>query len=286
MSVANIMRQNDPALKSIRICLRHETSDAALAQALEQNPFVTDIQLGVNGVQRTDWNSLLRVIATRANLEKVKLWDAVPAVGRNAPAGLVRAFLHAIQQNTAIQGVGLEWLCLPTDISTFVDNASSITSFRLFDCDMEPAEREQGTSDLVAALQRNTNIETLQLWDLDDLYAIPILEGLRLHTSVKTLNFSPTHFSGEMSLAIQHLLESTTSIQRFELQEEAFSDEQLFRPIAQGIMNSGCVSELKLSWCQLSGPELSCPAPKHPPEQAQFDSSVLALLQFWRRTSP
>ena len=208
---------------------------------------MTYIRFFLDDEQRSNWNSLLRVIATRANLEKVEVWDADDPEERNAPAALVRSILQAMQQNTAIRSVELRWLLLPTDISTFVNTASSVTSFSLNSCDMEPAEREQGTSDLVAALQRNTNIETLQLWKLDDLYAIPILEGLRLHTAVKTLNFSPTnfYFSAEMSLAMQRLLDSTTLIQRFEWEEFTFSDEQLFRPIAQGIINNESVSELE-----------------------------------------
>ena len=45
MSVVQQLRRNDPARTCIHIRLRHETSDADLAQALEQNPFVTDIIL-------------------------------------------------------------------------------------------------------------------------------------------------------------------------------------------------------------------------------------------------
>ena len=48
MSVVEELRQNDPAKTCIRIRLHDETSDAALAQALEQNPFVTDIVLDVD----------------------------------------------------------------------------------------------------------------------------------------------------------------------------------------------------------------------------------------------
>ena len=77
MSIVEELRQNDPAETRIRILLHRETSDAALAQALEHNPFVTDIVLDLEGVQQTDWDSLLRVIAARANLEKVELRDAV-----------------------------------------------------------------------------------------------------------------------------------------------------------------------------------------------------------------
>ena len=79
MSVVQLLRQNNPARTSIWIELRDETSDADLAQALEQNPFVTDIVLDLEGVQQTDWDSLLHVIAARANLEKVKLRDGLTA---------------------------------------------------------------------------------------------------------------------------------------------------------------------------------------------------------------
>ena len=157
---------------------------------------LTDLWLNLEGEQRADWISFVRVIARRANLEKVKLQDAVRAERRNAPATLVRSILRAIQQNNAIRTVEFFRLRLPTDISKFLDNASSITSFSLHKCDMEPAEREQGTSDLVAALQRNANIESLELWKLDDLYAIPILEGLRLNTAVKIFIFYPDTFYG------------------------------------------------------------------------------------------
>ena len=45
---------------------------------------------------------------------------------------------------------------------------------------MEAAEREQGARSLAVALQRNTNIERLELSNLEDIYAIPILEGLEI----------------------------------------------------------------------------------------------------------
>ena len=129
MSEVELLRRNDPARTCITIDLiYHERSAAVLAQALEQNPFVTDIEFIVEKeqqnipfftsirsdlerVQRTDWNSLLRVIATRANLEKVALQGDVALRGadstgiRNAP--LARAILQAIQQNTAIRRVEL-----------------------------------------------------------------------------------------------------------------------------------------------------------------------------------
>ena len=99
---------------------------------------------------------------------------------------------------------------------------------------MEPAEREQGARDLAAALQRNTNIETLELEDLEDIYTVPILEGLRSNVSVKTFIFSPGESISDAALpCIQHLLESTTSIQRFELHghpSAEISFAQLLKP--------------------------------------------------------
>ena len=254
MSAIQRLRENDPARTDICIWLCDESSDADLAQALQQNPYVRELELNVHGEEQTDWSSLLPLIATRANLEKVELCDAFDPGERNAPA-LVGSFLHAIQQNTAIRNVVLSWLRLPTDISMFVDNASSITSFRLHSCDMEAAVRGQGARRrLAAALQRNTNIETLELDNLEDIYAVPILEGLRLNTAVKSFTFttsSNTNISDEASHALQQLLESTTSIQRFSLEYDSshMLGKGPFQPIAQAITNSETVSELKLLQC-------------------------------------
>jgi len=257
MSAVEKLWQNDPERTKIWIHLHCEPSDADLAHALEQNPFVTDIILTLHTSQ-TDWNSFLRVIAMRANLKKVTLQGAKFGWERNAPAVVVRSLLRAIQQNNHVRSTKLIWLCLPNDISTFINNASSIASFSLFECYMDdPAEQQQGASDLVAALQRNTNIETLNLGGLENISTtIPILESLRSNVSLKNFISSiEITDSDAASRAIQQLLESTTSIQRFELQEADFGGERLFRPIAQGIINSECVSEIKLSECRFEDRE-------------------------------
>ena len=229
----------------IEIDLCYETSDADLAQALEQNPFVTEIALVVDMEQRTDWDSLLRVIATRANLEEVIVWDATNAEERIAPgAALIRSILQAVQQNTAIRTVGLTCLCISTDIATFVDNASSIKLLRLSDCN-----GEQGARDLAAALQRNKNIQSLELDKLNDI-TLPILEALSSNVSLKTLIFR-SMYSDSTPHALQHLLASTTSIQRLEWHEFAFTDERLTGSLAQAITSSESVSELAFfDWCQ------------------------------------
>jgi len=272
MSLVEELQRNDPETTEISIQLSEETSDADLAQALEQNSFVTKICIFLAGNQQAaaaDWNSLLRVIATRANLEEVTVLDDFWAFRRNVPvSALVRPILRAIQQNPAIRSVYLKYLRPITDISAFVDTASSISKFRFsgyfttvntlvgnWMFALPAAEREQGARSLAVALQRNTNIETLDLSNLEDIYAVPILEGLQSNTSVKTLSFSPMNLSDATTHALQRLLEITTSIQRFEFGMSSFMhlSATSFHPIAQGIINCECVSELKFSSVSFQG---------------------------------
>jgi len=254
MSVVEELRQNDPANTCIRIGLHGESSDAALAQALEQNPFVTDIIiLNVDKEQRADWDSLLRVIAMRGNLEKVELRGAEFQGRRNTSAGLVCSFLQAIQQNNSIRSIELQWLRLPIDISTYVDIASSITSFCIYGCviDIEPTEWEQAARSLAAALQRNKNIQSLKIYMLDDTFTIPILESLRSNTSVRDFTFYSagiSYVSDAASDALHQLLDSSTSIERLDLEGARFVEET-FRPVAQSLIRSQSVCELDFSSC-------------------------------------
>jgi len=194
----------------MRILLRYETSDAELALALEQNQFVMDICFDLMDAQTSNWVALLRVIATRANLNFVTLTDEESFNERNADVAvpLVSAFLLSIQQNHSIGVVTLALMCLPIDVSTFVDNTSSVTTLTLSNCDFAPTEREVGTRDLSAALQRNTNIENLELDFMGDISAI--LLGLRSNACLKSIEIGGAFHNGG---AMQQLLEATTSIQ-------------------------------------------------------------------------
>ena len=251
MSVVEELRHNDPAATKtkITILLRHETSDADLAEALERNLFVTEIHLDLKGVQTTDWAALLRVILTRENLGKMTLREGFDAKERNAPPTLVRAFLRSIQQNNSIRSVVLECIRLPADVSTFVDTASAITSFSFScKCDFAPTERERGTRDLASALQRNTNITHLTLCISDDSFAIPILQALQSNDSLKNLVAARGRCSDATSHAMHQLLESSTSIMQFHL-EQVFIRGETLRPIAQGLIQSQSVCELNFSLC-------------------------------------
>ena len=257
MSVVEELQRNDPAVTKIRIHLRHETSDADLAQALGQNPFVTEIHLKVEGAWTTDWGTLLHAIAAREILVHVRMSGEIGGQERNSPAALVlvRAFLHAIQQNNSIRAVDLILLRFPADVSTFVDTASSITTLSLSNCVFAPTEKERGMRDLAAALQRNTNIKHLKLGvALEDSYAIPILQALQSNDFLTSLAILGT-FSDETSHAMHQLLESTTSIARFELISVIFSSGEMFRPVAQSLIRSASVSALKFELCFFSNEE-------------------------------
>ena len=267
MSVVDALRQNDPATTRIQIRLRDEPSDADLALALEQNPYISKIYLEdvlSEGMRpANNWGAFLRVIATRENLIGVTLRDdTFAAEERNAPAALVSVILRAIQQNTAVQSVDLIRLRLPTDVSTFVDTASSITSFSLLNCEFlapSSVEREQGLrdTDLAAVLQRNTNIERLELGYMDDVCLSSILQGLQSNNFLKTLVIGVSgSFSDATTLVIQQFLESTASIQTFGLGGTSFENNgDTLRTIAQSLIQSPVVCGLELFYCHFRDEE-------------------------------
>ena len=69
------LRLNDPGDADIVIWLRN-SSDAKLSEALRANKHVKKITLAFHDVGNTNWNSLLRVIATHAILDEVGLMDS------------------------------------------------------------------------------------------------------------------------------------------------------------------------------------------------------------------
>jgi len=240
--VVDALRQNDPASKKIVIRLRD----------------VTSIDVDLEHVQLADWGGFLRVIATRENLVEVTLREALTAEDRSAPPALVSAMLRSIRQNSAIRTVHLIGLHLPTDIiSTFVDTASSITDLPLLKCDiMAPSgEREQGVRDLAAALQRNTTIQDLGLLgSLDTVCLSSILQELRSNISLKTLRIDDAEFSATTAQSVKQLLESTTSIETFDLAYRTFGGGE-YSPIAQGIINSRSATASKFEFCDFNNDE-------------------------------
>jgi len=247
------LRQNDPDNTTIGIFLQFEPSDAALAQALQQNPFITSITFHLDGVFRheeADWQCLLPVLEMRDNLKQVFLSGSHHGF---SGAALLPAFLQAIRRNACIRSLGLSSLFLPAAaVSSFIGSATSLSRLSIASSIMV-GQSQGGTSDLVAALQRNSSIQTLWLSLVqNDIFVTSVLQSLRASTTLKTLHISTglstRRITGAVSSAIQQLLESTTTIARFEIGMEisASSRMNLPGPIAQGIIRSTSVSELKL----------------------------------------
>jgi len=225
--------------------LNYENDDAALAQALEQNPYVWRVQLRPNR-RNAPRDSLLRVLATRGNLENFILVDYQSEES-------IRPILQAIQQNTSIRIFKYQGdRFTAQDLCSFLDIAVHVSELTLQDCQLNWGA--QGVRDIVAAFQRNTNIETLKLLHWSTSLA-PILEGLVLNTSVKSLAVS-AYYAGTFSEAarnsLRSLLESTGSIQHLELGAMSVGNE-LFGPVAQGVINASSVTGITFKTCTFIG---------------------------------
>ena len=133
-----------------------------------------------------------------------------------------------------------------TSIASFLDNTTSVTTFELFNCDTEASERDQGVRELSSAFQRNTNIRKLMLECLDDIYMLPIFGSLQTNSHVKELVLRMSNPSIAASVAVRRLLEST--MEGFELKYSAYNEET-FRQIAQGLINSKSVTDIMFDSC-------------------------------------
>jgi len=242
------LRRNDPHQFQICINLNHHHNDAAIAQALERNQYVSHIKLHP-AKRNANWDNLCWVLATRDNLLHFYLVDQLLPLHR-VPAGRIRPILQAVQQNASVRLVEFfrnTWEV--EDLCSFLDNAAQITDLILHSCALR--EGEQGARDVVAALQRNTNIVTLKVCWMDG-FLVSILEGLVLNSCVRSLIIS-SFLQDATRNALQGLLESSTgSLQHFELSGAQLT-ELSFRPIAQGLINGSIVTEITLTNCTFTG---------------------------------
>jgi hypothetical protein len=188
---------------------------------------------------------LLRVLATRENLDKVFL-DDTAGIGLINYPGRITPFLLAIQQNPRVKHVKLRQLLLSGDLmASFLDAAASIATLELEECDiMAPG----GVLAVAAALQRNSNIQRLKLDDRNKRNLIPILNSLASSTQIMELSLVLHGPSLNISLAVKHLLVSTTTIQRFNLNSfrATIRDFRDFHLIAQGLIQSKSITHVEL----------------------------------------
>jgi len=282
-----LLRQNDPSQKYVFINLTEETVDAApvqeLAQALEENDYVNEIHLKFTTLhpppppqqqqQQHRLGDLLRVLATRQKLETVRFSTPRERRGfapnrrtrRNSRITEVHAMiLRAVRENPRVQALELERCNFGVGeidggelISSLLDTASSpLKKIRLTACGMTTQVEET----IKASLQRNTNLRKLTL-DFGSL--TPILQGLETNTHLQVLSLrGRQRFGQETSLAIQRLLERTTSIWCFELHRPpdfentySFTEESL-EPICQGLIRNSTVSKVVFRSCRFA--DLAC----------------------------
>jgi hypothetical protein len=111
------LRRNNRSETHIVIPLLDFSDDVrSLSEALQANDHVNSITWYFGGFanRNINWNPLLRVIATRENLENVYLTDAVD-VGRRNPSDRIVPFLLAIQQNPRVKIMSFSFLQLSGD---------------------------------------------------------------------------------------------------------------------------------------------------------------------------
>jgi hypothetical protein len=247
------LRQNDPSKTDVEIFVRHFI-DAELSAALRTNEHVNNIQLNFENLENntTNWDSLLRVIATREILEKVTLF----ADSGEDDTEQVAPFLLAIQRNSSVQTMELYELRLSGGLmASFIDCAKSLTTLSITRCHMVDPGGALAVSD---ALKRNTNIQRLELNDLRGMYLIPIVNGLTSNTTVKILKLWFGSVLLDESLAVGSLLESTRTIERLELALGDFYDVEVdtFCPIAQGLIQSTSITDVSFANCNFDGQEV------------------------------
>ena len=142
------LRRNDPQQTEIFIDLNEEEDDAAIAQALEQNQYVSRVWL--NLAQRiSSWDHLYRVLATRGNLEHFGLANYNMPEPSPSRRGFV-PILQAIQQNASVRVVEFCYNNLGhEDLCSFLDTADHVTDLTLknlqFDWGSTWCERSRGS---------------------------------------------------------------------------------------------------------------------------------------------
>jgi hypothetical protein len=106
MSVVAALRQNDPR-QTHMIAAPYEPSDAALAEAMQQNVHVTKVSVDFDGVGDRNWPCLLPpVLETHPSLENITLGDAAYyELEERLPLVHSLPFIRAIQRNPRLRSV-------------------------------------------------------------------------------------------------------------------------------------------------------------------------------------
>ena len=197
-----IQVRNDPPRLIIDFSNRRRGArdDTALAQALAENPSVTQVILCGLGSRWAEDNdatfpALCRELATpRANFPVVWI-DEDEFEDRTAPAAFMRQFLQALIENPSVSFVDLRSLKIYTE-----DLASLLRAQRwapmslcLFDVIVEPLGPNASVADLTEAMKSSKSIKSLQFhyhYSTQGDAAQAILTGLSTNQSVETLRLN------------------------------------------------------------------------------------------------
>jgi len=244
------LRRNDPNRKLVEVRLGwQEQEDIALSLELERNNYINEIRfLSDSPEQQHHWDNLVRVLATREKLERVHFVGDRFIDGRFHPIVQHAMILQAVQRNPFVHTVGFDNFDLASGelVSSFLDNATSLTLFKLACCAMNT----QAAGRIAASLQRHTNLQKLSLSELQDSPFTLILQGLETNSCLQSLelNVGDPIITREAAPAIEQLLDRTTSIRCLELKNFMFTEES-FRPICQALIRSTTVSEVQFGFC-------------------------------------
>jgi len=187
----------------------NQYSDEELAGVLlrntERSHFLLSIDL--QGAGDGQWESLLQAVQTQPVIDIVLLSDIVRRGARTSAAGVNR-FLQAICQNQRVESVHIKCMQLTGEIiSTFLDNATFLRNLHLGSVHWEQAELD--IPQLKSALQRNSNITSLNLKEMWGQELNEILKGLASNRHLQELELDSCDLTGTNGL--KNLLDSNVS---------------------------------------------------------------------------
>jgi len=264
-SAVNRIETNDRNQKHISVFLRTEPSDWDLERAFQRNTIVDSITVHCGGAQLNAYPLLANdIIATRVNLTKLELRAEERPRLYSTTEALLLQFWAAARLNPSIKEIplfGFQFVS-GSDLFTSLCTNISASTLVLSGCSMmEPDQREQGARALAAA----TNVQKLEISNCEEVFTRALLHNLSDNTSVQTLAIGFLNMDANNHLnaiATCQLLETTTTIQRFELLRcEDWSSEQ-FLSIASVLTESESVTGFKIADSEF-------------PEAAPFQSILL-----------
>jgi len=248
--------QEDPDLNIAQVRLRWELSDADLAETIQKIRSLARIYIILDSDQlEREWPCLLQVLETKKISRGFLLAsEGQPKEGRPPPA-VGRLWLQAIARNRSVKTVAFQDVRFSADaercnISFFLDSSPHITHLSIRGgCDFAPEERDRGASELAEALERHPNIKLLQLYDLDEIYIAPILQGLSRNVMVKSLSVEVKRNQNRALYAtVAQLLSNHTSIKSIELKNFRYNYAR-FKSLSQSLSRNKRLNSIGFVHC-------------------------------------